>query len=377
MQPFLRFLSYNNTVPIALTILLSGAGATFAATNPESIYDSAQSVVVADNTYIANKDLSSFTPRILIMGVTEDADNYYVAYALTTIDVVDAVWRDVVKEGVLTVSKGVLGEYGDLGLYATEQFKQIVDSQLAYLREVQEIERKQVTQKIVATSYSGLIGQFLDESTEVLPGYVPVVTPPSPPEPIVEATPQPDTEGQQDPENELPQPNPEDPSSNEGGAAVGTSTPSDPLAAPQIQILGDNPVELSLNASYVDLGIVATDDSGAIPQIKKYVDGVEISDQVVIDTSLAGEHVIRYVATDVDGNSTSAERLIRVLQSESEPVPDPETDPVVVPVQDPVTDPVVEPVPEAAPPVPENTTAPQTQTTEEPPAEAASTPVAE
>lgn len=367
MQPFLRFLSYNNAVPIALTILLSGAGATFAATNPESIYDSAQSVVVADNTYIANKDLSSFTPRIVIMGVTEDADNYYVAYALTTIDVVDAVWRDVVKESVLTVSKGVLGEYGDLGLYATEQFKQIVDSQLAYLREVQEIERKQVTQKVVATSYSGLIGQFLDESTEVLPGYVPVVTPPKP---IAEVAP-PATDEPQDPENTAPEL--ETPAPQDGDANAGTSTPSNSSEAPQIQILGDNPVELSLNASYVDLGIVATDDSGAIPQIKKYVDGVEISDQVAIDTSLAGEHLIRYVATDVDGNSTSAERLIRVLQSESEPALDLEADPVVEPVQDPV----VEPVPEAAPPVPENTTAPQTQTTEEPPAEAASTPVAE
>lgn len=356
MNPFLRFLSYNNAVPIALTILLSGAGATFAATNPESIYDSAQSVVVADNTYIANKDLSSFTPRIVIMGVTEDADNYYVAYALTTIDVVDAVWRDVVKESVLTVSKGVLGEYGDLGLYATEQFKQIVDSQLAYLREVQEIERKQVTQKVVATSYSGLIGQFLDESTEVLPGYVPVVTPPLPPEPIVEVTPPLNTDEPQDPENNTP--DPVGPAPQDGGSGSGTSTPSNPSSAPQIQILGDNPVELTLNASYVDLGIVATDDSGAIPQIKKYVDGVEISDQVSIDTSVAGQHVVRYVATDVDGNSTSAERTVTVLEPVPEAAPDPAPQPA--PQPDPV-----------------DTIPPQTQTTEEPPAEAASTPIAE
>ena len=333
MQPFFRFLSYNNAVPIALTILLSGAGATFAATNPESIYDSAQSVVVADNTYIANKDLSSFTPRIVILGVAEDTDNYYVTYALTTIDVVDAVWRDIVKESVLTVSKGVLGEYGDLGLYATEQFKQIVDSQLAYLHEVQEIERKQVTQKIVATSYSGLIGQFLDESTEVLPGYVPVVTPPRPPEPIAEATPPLDTGEPQDPENNTP--DPEEPAPQDGGSGSGTSTPANPSSAPQIQILGDNPVQLSLNATYVDLGIVATDDSGAIPQVTKYVDGVAISDQVVIDTSVAGQRVIRYVATDVDGNSTSAERIVTVVQ----PSPAPDTTPEPIPT-DTITPPV-------------------------------------
>jgi len=94
-------------------------------------------------------------------------------------------------------------------------------------------------------------------------------------------------------------------------------------------------VQLLLNASYSDLGVVASDDSGDIPHVKKYVDGVEISDQVTIDTSVAGEHVIKYVATDLDGNSASVERVVSVR----EPAPEPD------PVQDPVPTVTPEPVP--------------------------------
>lgn len=330
MHPVVRFLSYNNAVPIALTILISGGGAAFAATNPEVIYDSEQSVVAVDNTYIANKDLSSFTPRIVIMGVTEDADNYYVAYALTTIDVVDSIWKDVVRERVLTVSKGVLGEYGDLGLYATEQFKQIVDSQLAYLREVQEIERRQVTQKVVATSYSGLVGRFLDESTEVLPGYVPVVTPPIP---VVEP---PTVEPQPEEVPYQAESTPQSPPQQDTTPPGENPNPPSVNAAPDVQILGDNPARINVNTVYVDLGIVATDDSGGIPLITKYVDGAEVaSEQVAIDTSVEGEHTIRYVATDSEGKSTTAERRVIVSPSVSPTVPDTAPSPESVPTTTP------------------------------------------
>lgn len=371
MHPFVRFLSYNNAVPIALTILISGGGAAFAATNPETIYDSAQTVVAADNTYIANKDLSSFTPRIVIMGVTEDADNYYVAYALTTIDVVDSVWRDVVKERVLTVSKGVLGEYGDLGLYATEQFKQIVDSQLAYLREVQEIERRQVTQKVVATSYSGLVGRFLDESTEVLPGYVPVVTPPIP---VVEP---PAVEPQLEKEPESQDPAPENLPVQDTPPGVENLNPSSVNAAPEVQMLGENPVQIELNAAYVDLGVVATDDSGTIPQIIRYLDGAEITvEQIAIDTSVEGEHTIRYVATDSEGKSTTAER--RVIVSKPVALVEPDPAPGPEPTPEPTAEPTVEPAPEVTAPTTAADAVPPTESgVPAPPDEVTSTPTAE
>ena len=67
MQRFLHFLSYNNAVPIAVSVVILGAGGAFAATDPQAIYSAQQRVVAVDNTYIANKDLSSFTPRVEIV----------------------------------------------------------------------------------------------------------------------------------------------------------------------------------------------------------------------------------------------------------------------------------------------------------------------
>src|SRR3989344_184867 len=86
--------------------------------------------------------------------------------------------QDVQKAEVMRVSKPDLGPYRDLGVYVTQQLKQILDRELAYLRQVQEKERKQVSQAVVATTYGGLIGQFLDTNMETLPGYTPVVVAP-------------------------------------------------------------------------------------------------------------------------------------------------------------------------------------------------------
>ena len=64
MKNLLHFLQYHNAIPITLGIIFLGAGATFAATNPEAIYSSTQEVVAVDNTYIVDKDLSTYTPRV-------------------------------------------------------------------------------------------------------------------------------------------------------------------------------------------------------------------------------------------------------------------------------------------------------------------------
>lgn len=299
MQSLWRFLSYNNAVPVILTVLLSGAGATFAAVNPDAVYDAQESVVSVDNSYIANKDLSSFQPRIDIVGVSEDEEKYYVSYKLTTIDVVDAVWQDVIKNDVLTVAKGVLGEYGDLGLYATEQFNQIIDRQISYLKEVQEIERRAITPKVVATEYSGLVGRFLDTSTEELPGYVPVVTPP------IEIAADPSVASQV-------------------AAAAGGSQPAAPTVsvsgnagAPNIEILGPNPQTIPVGANFADMGVVASDDSGYVPTITVYVEGKLFSERpVTVDSSSPGTWHIQYRAVDTDGNATVAERVVIVEASQ-------------------------------------------------------------
>ena len=57
MTNFLHFIQYHNAIPLAVTILVMGAGATFAATDPQAIYSQTQHVVAIDNTYIVGKDL--------------------------------------------------------------------------------------------------------------------------------------------------------------------------------------------------------------------------------------------------------------------------------------------------------------------------------
>lgn len=187
MERLIRFVQYNNAVPITLGILLLGGASAFAAAEPQAIFSSEQKVISVDNTYIADKDLSDYTPQVQISAITENEDTYFVSYIFKTIDVQDFVWKDVEKAGTMSVDKSVLGEYGDLGIYVAEQLKQNIDHEVDRLKEAQEIERRNVTQKTVAIEYGGLIGKLLDDTTEVFPGYTPVVTPPPPP-PVEEQT---------------------------------------------------------------------------------------------------------------------------------------------------------------------------------------------
>lgn len=174
--------------------MMLGGGAAFAASDPQAIYATEQRVLSTDNTYIAQKDLSSYTPTVVITGVTEDTDTYYVTYTFTTIDVVDYVWRDVAKEVQMVIEKdSIKGQ--DLGLYVAEQLNQLIDHETERLSETQIAERRKVSQKTVATVYSGLVGKLLDDTTEALPGYVPVIAEPTVSAPVTSAdTPTPSAE---------------------------------------------------------------------------------------------------------------------------------------------------------------------------------------
>lgn len=177
---FFHFIQYHNSVPIALGFVFLGATGALAATNPEAIYSATQSVVSVDNTYLAHVDLEAFTPRVEIEGVQEDAESYYVSYTLQTIDVDEGVWKDIAKKNVLQVDKRVLGATKDLGIYAGEQLGQLIDHEGDRLKEAQQQARAKPSERVVATVYGGLIGKFIDSTTEVLPGYVPVVVAPEP-----------------------------------------------------------------------------------------------------------------------------------------------------------------------------------------------------
>jgi hypothetical protein len=286
MRNFWHFLQYHNAVPIALGIMVLGAGATFAATDPQAIYSAQQQVIAVDNTYIVNKDLSAYTPRAEITGVTEDAGNYYVAYKLYTIDLQDSVWQDVTKDETMNVSKADLGAYHDLGVYVTAQLRQNIDREIQRLTETQAIERKNVSQKVVATTYGGLVGKFLDATTETLPGYTPVVLPPQAPGPVAGAG---------------------------GGQGGGETLASGGGGSSQIgiQVLGNNPAHLALHATYIDLGAVLLDPHRTNVGLHTYFNGVETLSPSV-DTSTSTAYTIEYRATDPGGNTIVARRIVLV-----------------------------------------------------------------
>src|SRR3989344_563899 len=343
MKNLLHFLQYHNAIPITLGIIFLGAGATFAATNPEAIYSSTQEVVAVDNTYIVDKDLSTYTPRVLITGVTEDVGNYYVAYDLSTID---------------------------LGAYVTQQLKQNVERELARLRETQGIEKRNVSQKVVATIYGGLVGKFLDDKTETLPGYTPVVLPPA--GPVASA----------------------DPSAAGGGGSNAPSSSGSPSSGGSsgkigLQLLGNNPARISVGTSYIDLGAVLIDPYNTNVGVYAFLDGRETSSPA-LDTSTTTSYRIEYRATEPGGSTIVVRRIVLVGNAPdpggeisaagnvnppaSAPAPDSTSSPQAEPTPAPETPaatstppaPAPEPAPEPSEPSPESTDAPAPEQTPEP-----------
>jgi hypothetical protein len=96
-----------------------------------------------------------------------------------------------------------------------------------------------------------------------------------------------------------------------GGAA--SSTPD--TQPPVITLSGNNPATVLVDASYSDLGASVSDNVNDNLGYYVSVDGgaTTTPDQLVVDTSAAGEHAILYSATDQAGNTGSATRVVRVI----------------------------------------------------------------
>ena len=349
MKNLLHFIQYHNAVPLALGIVMLGGGVTFAATNPEVIYSEEQRVLSIDNSYLANKDLSNWTPQIRIEGVTEDDASYYVAYTLSTIDLDGYAWKDVTKAETMSVSKSDLGEYRDLGVYVTQQLRQIIDRDLQKLRQTQEIEKRNVSLAVVATAYGGLVGQMLNDSTEVLPGYVPVVT--GPPVQVAAAA-APGLTSSADSTSSSQAGGVSAPQSG-GTLAVGSVLSGDPsdTEPPYLQILGSASILLQAGDYYLDLGAVAADNGRAdLVEVSLYLNGAKV-ERVYMPSAKAGEWTITYEARDKAGNITRVERHITVSDATPAPTPIPEPPP---PAPAPEPEPTPTPTPEPEPtPTPE------------------------
>ena len=313
MARALAFIKYHNALPIGLSFFLLSVSGALAA-SPElrndlskGVVSATESLIAIDNSYIASVDLETYTPRIEIKNVTEDETSYYVEYVLTTIDLADGVWRDVGKEETMNVAKDALGGK-DLGLYVTRQLAEVSDAEMERLRGTQQFERQNgVTQKTVATAYSGLIGKYLDPKEEVLPGYMPVI-----------------------PE---PEPAPTEPAAAVAGSSLRTApgvvtsrvapSASGDTVPPGITILGNSTSRITLHSTYIDLGVVVADNIDRDLEASATLDGVAVPaiSSISIDTGTTSTHSIVYTAADRAGNSSSVIRIVVVYDPFAPDVP--------------------------------------------------------
>jgi hypothetical protein len=170
-----HFIKYNNAIPIALGFLFLSTTATFAAVPAarEAVYATETSVRSVDNSYIIGANLARYDFSMRVTSITEDADWYYLLYQMDTIDVVDGVWKDTVAERELRISKALLRD-GDLRAYAESELAQVEYAERERLKKTQEYEKRLgISQKMVATVYTGLVGKLIEPDTSTAPFYQP------------------------------------------------------------------------------------------------------------------------------------------------------------------------------------------------------------
>lgn len=326
MKNLLNFLAYNNAVPIALGVVFLGAGGALAASPAvqQSVYNVSQTVQSIDNTRIVNADIDSLPFSLQVANVTEDEENYYLAYTLSTIRLVENVWQDVNEQKLLTVPRsGLRGE--DLGLYASRQLAEVRDAERARLKETQDIEKKNgTTLKVIATAYGGLVGQMFDPTSETFPGYTPVIVAATEAEPLGMSAP-------------VGGPNDGIPEAVVSGESDAGTTGAGDRVPPSITILGNNPARIEKGTSYADLGVLVVDNKMQNIGYTATLDGVDVGAVITIDTTVVDTHTIVYSATDSSGNAATATRTVEVYDPNA---------PVVPPEQATTT----EPVPSETPP---------------------------
>ena len=110
-------------------------------------------------------------------------------------------------------------------------------------------------------------------------------------------------------------------SSGGGETSTGGFASSSPAIGPTITIQGNNPAEIEVGASYVDLGALVTDDKDTNLGIHAFVNGSLVGEigNISIDTSTTTTHAIDYVATDNDGNTATSTRTVIVGEPDTNP----------------------------------------------------------
>ena len=171
-----HFVQYNNFFILMVVAVVMGGGAAFAASPDLRQGVLAENVVAksVDNSYVVNTNFDTYDVGLKILNVTEDDTWYYIDYSYKTAEVQDYTWKEATKSASIKVSKGELGGR-DLGLYVANQLGQVTDQQITYLKQIQTKEKKNgLTQKVLATEYTGLVGHFLSTDEKTFEGYQPV-----------------------------------------------------------------------------------------------------------------------------------------------------------------------------------------------------------
>ncbi|MDP2789202.1 MAG: hypothetical protein Q8O46_04125 [bacterium] len=196
LQKIVNFIKYNNATAIIFTMIFSGVSVSLAASPQvrDSVYSSSEVVSSIDNRLIISANLDNFDFNLRINSVTDDAENYYVAYDYKTLSIEDSIWKNVNLNKTLKVQKEAI-EDRDLGLFVAQELAENINSELYYLQRVQELEReKGKSKKVITVEYGGLVGKLLDPEEKVIEGYDPVI-----PEPEIE-----EPEPEKEPVKEIP-----------------------------------------------------------------------------------------------------------------------------------------------------------------------------
>ncbi|MDO8467267.1 MAG: hypothetical protein Q7S83_03975 [bacterium] len=129
--------------------------------------------------------------------------------------------------------------------------------------------------------------------------------------------------------------------------------------APVITLNGLNPTEIEIGAVYSDMGANVTDNVNSNLGYKVSLDGgpETYPQEMELDTSMAGEHILIFIAIDQAGNRGTASRVVRVVNPNA-PSPEPEPSPFPEPSPTPEPSPAPEPSPTPSP-APEPIPAPE------------------
>ena len=179
LKKIVKFIRYNALVTVVIIIAFVAVASAVADedTRNKVIGEEVVEKSGVDNSALLATDLDNFDLAMKIVGALEDEENYYINYQYKTLAIKNNVWQEVLYQKQMTVSKESL-DGRDLGLYVMEELGEIIDYQLAYLKEVQENEvDKGETRITEVKEYTGLIGLVLDTETKELPGYEPVIKP--------------------------------------------------------------------------------------------------------------------------------------------------------------------------------------------------------